>query len=451
MDLDVGYVCGKCDAYAPLGAARCPSCDAALGFGAPLPEPGAIAASLSTTTPRSHLGTAPTAGEKSDPRPSRVGKTPPPIPPPVPSPTSTGGSFFDTPATAKAEPRPDALAETREAGRRPARPRPGERARQPTAPLGREPAGLPSLDFDETPTPQGEGGAGRRDPAGPVVGPVRIPVRFQLTEALMEQARNYTCKKCYSPVPQGHKFCGRCGEAVPREVLTAQTLLLSKMLEPGKAKLVVIKGEGFQTDPSDETAFLLGGRQHPCGRTQGDILFDRDAWVSPLHATFYYRDDGRLVVRDENSLNGVYLRIKGATALQPGDTFLSGEQVFRLEVTTRASDGPGDDGTLFYSSPKRPSPFRVVQLLRGGLSATTVCARESAVAIGREGCDMNFPNDPYMSTRHCKIELAPNGAYQLVDTGSKNGTYLSVRGERELGHGDYLFIGRELLRVDISA
>jgi predicted component of type VI protein secretion system len=267
----------------------------------------------------------------------------------------------------------------------------------------------------------------------------------------MDQARSYVCKKCYSPVPQGHKFCGRCGEPVPRDVVTAQTLLLSKMLEPGKAKLVVIKGEGFQTDPSDETAFLLGGRQHPCGRTQGDILFDRDSWVSPLHAMFYYRDDGRLVVRDESSANGVYLRIKGMAALQPGDCFLSGEQVFRLETTPRAADGPEPDGTLFYSSPKRPSPFRVVQVLRGGVSATQVCARESAITIGRENCDMNFPNDPYMSTRHCRVELTANGAYQLVDTGSKNGTYLSIHGERELLHGDYLFIGRELLRVDISA
>ena len=38
----------------------------------------------------------------------------------------------------------------------------------------------------------------------------------QLTERnpvdeLMEQARSYVCRKCYSPVPQGHKFCGRCG------------------------------------------------------------------------------------------------------------------------------------------------------------------------------------------------------------------------------------------------
>jgi len=290
----------------------------------------------------------------------------------------------------------------------------------------------------------------RAEPASSFVGPIRIPARLQLTEALMEQARSYSCKKCYSPVPAGHKFCGRCGEPVPREVLAAQTLLLSKMLEPGKAKLVLIKGEGYPIDPNDETAFLLGGPQHKCGRSTGDLVFDADDWVSPLHATFFYRDDTRLVVRDEGSLNGVFVRVKEPSAMQSGDVFLAGEQVFRVEGPGRTSDSPADDGTFFYSSPKRAASFRVVQVLRGGTTATQVCARDNAVTIGREGCDMNFPNDPYMSTRHCKVELGSDGGFRLVDTGSKNGTYLTIRHERELLHGDYVFVGRELLRVDIS-
>jgi len=280
---------------------------------------------------------------------------------------------------------------------------------------------------------------------------VRIPVGFALTEELMEQARSYVCKKCYTPVPPGHKFCGRCGESVPREILTTHTLLMSKMLEPGKAKLVVIKGEGFVSEEGDETVFLLGGRQHPAGRLQGQITFERDNWLSPNHANFYYRDDGKLVVKDDQSLNGVFLRARTAMDLRVGDIFLAGEQVFRVEPTPRASDQPDGDGTYFYSSPKRPSPFRVTQVLRGGLTGMLICARESSITIGRDGCDMNFPNDPYMSGRHCRVEMSADGRFSLVDLGSKNGTYVRIHGERELAHGDYVFIGRELLRVDISA
>lgn len=268
----------------------------------------------------------------------------------------------------------------------------------------------------------------------------------------MEQARSYVCKNCRTPVPPGHKFCGRCGESVPREVLAAQTLMLSKMLEPGKAKLVVIKGEGVASDASDETAYLLGGRQHLAGRQQGQIVFERDPWVSPKHANFYYRDDGKLVLKDEGSLNGVYIRVKSQPLdLQIGDMFLAGEQVFRLEATPRPADQPEGDGTYFYSSPKRPHPFRIAQVLRGGNSGMLICARESSVSIGRDNCDMNFPNDPYMSGKHCKVDMVGQGKFTLTDNSSKNGTYLRLRGERELQHGDFVFIGRELLRVDITA
>ncbi len=389
MDLDVGYVCSECDSYAPLGARLCPRCGASLGFDEPAPAAAAPAVSERAVPER--VVTAPVA---------------------VPFETSPRGA-----PVLSSPPRPslDRVLDL----------------------------SLPALGDSARVV--------RSERAVPPVGPHRIPTRFVPTEALMEQARSYVCKKCYSPVPQGHKFCGRCGEPVPREVLGAQTMMFSRMLEPGKAKLVLIKGEGFQSDPSDETAYLLGGRQHPCGRTQGDILFENDGCVSPLHATFFYRDDGKLAVRDEASLNGVFVRVRAPTQLQPGDTFLAGEQVFRLELAAKVTDGNDAEGTQFYSSPKRVSPFRVVQILRNGILATQVCARENGLTIGREGCDMNFPNDPYMSTRHCRVEMTPHGGFQMVDTGSKNGTYLSVRGERDLSHGDYLFVGRELLRVDISA
>ncbi len=73
----------------------------------------------------------------------------------------------------------------------------------------------------------------------------------------------------------------------------------------------------------------------------------------------------------------------------------------------------------------------------------------NTATIGREGCDMNYPNDPYISGEHIKIEFT-GGALQLSDMNSKNGTYLKVSGQRELVHGDYLFLGRQLLRVEIT-
>ena len=43
------------------------------------------------------------------------------------------------------------------------------------------------------------------------------------------------------------------------------------------------------------------------------------------------------------------------------------------------------------------------------------------------------------------------GVVQLVDENSQNGTFVRIRGEKELGHGDYLFLGRNLVRVEVTA
>ena len=40
--------------------------------------------------------------------------------------------------------------------------------------------------------------------------------------------------------------------------------------------------------------------------------------------------------------------------------------------------------------------------------------------------------------------------FTLTDLNSRNGTYVRIKSERELAHGDYLFIGRKLLRVELN-
>ncbi len=262
-------------------------------------------------------------------------------------------------------------------------------------------------------------------------------------DELMEQAKNFVCRTCSTAVPLGHKFCGRCGAAVPPEILQANTQFFGQLQAPGKAKLILIRGEGIEG-----LSYQLNAEQHVLGRT-GQLVFADDPFVSPKHANFFYRAQ-KLVVRDEGSLNGVYIRVKGTVEITPGDYLLAGEQVFRLDATPKAADQAGPDGTFFYSSPKHQSPFRVSQILQGGAVGMTVCARSASLQIGREGGELNFPEDLYMSASHCKVNSAA-GTFTLTDNNSRNGTYTRLKGERELGHGDYLFVGRKLLRVEITA
>jgi hypothetical protein len=384
MNFELGIVCGRCDWYSAMGAPACASCGSPLTLGpraahAPPPMVTASAKAGPTEPPSSLFG-----GDQLKPRkPSGVGLQAAPQSRPISAVRAQAGDSAVSSSGA----------------------------------------------FD--------------DHISEHV-PVSARVRTEPSlEELMDQAKNYVCKSCSTPVPMGHKFCGRCGAAVPPEILSARTQFFGQLQVPGKAKLILIRGEGVEG-----LSYQLNAEQHVVGRN-GQLVFPDDPFVSPRHANLFYRG-GKLVVRDEGSLNGVYWRVRGSLEVAAGDHFLAGEQLFRIEGPPRANDGPAPDGTYFYSSPKHPAQFKIVQILQGGSTGMAVCARGQGLQIGREGGDLNFPGDLYMSASHCKLEES-GGKLSLTDLNSRNGTYVRLKTERELAHGDYLFIGRKLLRVEITA
>ncbi len=259
----------------------------------------------------------------------------------------------------------------------------------------------------------------------------------------MDQAKHYICNSCKTSVPRGHKFCGRCGEPMPEAVAAFSTEYFSDMQDPDKARLILIHGQGL-----DGLSYHLKADQHVVGRN-GQVEFPDDPYVSPTHANFFYRNN-HLVVRDEGSLNGVYVRFRGTTTISPGDTFMAGNHVFRLDPAPRAADAPDPDGTYFYSSPKHPNMFRISQVLSGGALGVTVGSPTGTLTIGREGCDLNFADDPQLDLVHLTATQNESGI-QLTDHNTRNGTYLRIKSEVDLTHGDYVFLGRKLLRVELNA
>jgi pSer/pThr/pTyr-binding forkhead associated (FHA) protein len=276
---------------------------------------------------------------------------------------------------------------------------------------------------------------------------VRLPEISQPSEEKpMELARNYICRECSMSVPSGHKFCGTCGAAVPPEIVEMQTKYFGVLQAPGKARLILVRGEA----DVDGLSYVLQGVEHVAGKDVGQILFPEDKWMSPRHANFVYEND-QLVVKDEGSVNGVYLRVRDRVSIQYGDQFICGEQVFRLEPTPPENTGADPDQTYLYTSPRRSSPFRIVQLLKGGALGSVFTARRNVMQIGREECEISFPTDVYMSSNHAKVEMSSKSSFTLVDIGSKNGTYYRIKQPQTLLHGDYLFLGKQLLRVEITA
>jgi len=273
----------------------------------------------------------------------------------------------------------------------------------------------------------------------------------QAKETPMVASTENKCPKCGTEVPQGFKFCGNCGHNLDEageaeQPPVAKTLFFGAMQTPGRAKLILIKGQG-----QDGMTYYLSATEHIAGRVEGDIRFpDMDPLLSPRHANFYYQDSD-LCVRDEESTNGVFIRIIEPLALSAGDTFLVGEQLLRVEKT-RDDEAPSvdSDGTYFYSSPSYPSMFQVVQVLHGGSVGRIHRARGDKLTMGREENDLNFPDDPFISGHHAQLEMTEGGQFSLTDMGSKNGTFLRLREAQKLKHGDYVFLGQQLLRVEIT-
>ncbi|KIG14667.1 FHA domain protein [Enhygromyxa salina] len=209
-------------------------------------------------------------------------------------------------------------------------------------------------------------------------------------------------------------------------------------------RLVVIKGEG-----GDGVTYHLSGTTHIVGRTQGDIKFSEDVFLTPEHAKFSVQS-GRLFVQDLSNNNGVFVRIKRPTPLDHGDLFLVGEQLLELDSEALPEYGANEAGTYFYGSPRPDGAFRVIQLLAGGGQGLVKSANATTMTMGREANDLDFPDDRFISGHHAKLDLSDDAKVLLTDTGSRNGTFVRIKGAQELFHGDYLFVGQQLFRVEIS-
>lgn len=183
--------------------------------------------------------------------------------------------------------------------------------------------------------------------------------------------------------------------------------------------------------------------------SKGLVSLDGERFCHPEEAVLLMRD-GELFLEDLDGGNGVFLRIKGSVELDLGDEFIVGDQLLRVEKNPVPDDGPAPDPTYFYSSPKWPSSFRVLQQFEGGSLGACAVARGNALQIGSAVGDLVFPDDPLVSEQHCLLEEQA-GSLVLTDLGSRTGVFVRVRGAQVLVDGDELLVGRTRLIVDLAA
>lgn len=215
------------------------------------------------------------------------------------------------------------------------------------------------------------------------------------------------------------------------------------------ARLVLVSRDGTEGE-----SFPFRGETITVGRTHGDILFPEDPFLSPVHVRITRVGDG-IQLTDPGSTNGVYLRIATVAPVYPGDMFMIGHQLLRLDqLDSQAQEHPpGVDGTRLFGTPLQPAWGRVSQLGRGGVAGDHMYLRGSRVSFGREGGDLVFPNDPFVSREHARLRLEINGQAMTVfleDVGSANGTYVRIRGAAEIAAGDTFRVGDQILKLRLD-
>ena len=239
------------------------------------------------------------------------------------------------------------------------------------------------------------------------------------------------------------------GTAVdPRGVGQFAATAQSSAAEP-VGRLVTIARDG-----AEGASYPLTGDAIDVGREEGAILLREDAYVSPRHLRLIRREHG-WYTKDLGSLNGIYLRLRKPHSLQDGDLLLVGLQVLRFEAVRDAEQGFGpatQHGTLLFGSPMLPRYGRLCERTVEGVTRNVFYLHRDETIIGRESGDIVFTDDPFMSRRHVSIRLdGATATFTATDLGSSNGTYVAVRGEVPLGHGDFLRVGQHLFRVDLIA
>jgi len=278
-----------------------------------------------------------------------------------------------------------------------------------------------------------------------------LPAALAVTEA-RENSAPPTCARCQSEVEPGTSFCRTCGTSLLENTAdttrhTPQTSPATGLrAEAGAARLVTLLKDG-----SEGRSIPLSEGDADIGQSHGDVTFPDDPYMSARHARVACRG-GTYSVRDLDSVNGVYLRLREPVELTDGDRLLLGQQVLRFEVLAdgELSLGPAwQGGVLVFGTPEAPRFARLVQYTTEGVGRDVHYLFRDETVIGRENGDIVFTDDPFLSRRHAALRVDHAARrYTLQDLGSSNGTALRIRGEHVLRDGDQFRIGRHLFRFE---
>ena len=313
---------------------------------------------------------------------------------------------------------------------------PGVPGMPPSGPLGAMPPG--PLPPQMTPAPM-----------GPPPGVPGFSGGFP-PPATASQPAMRRCPSCGSDVPPTFRFCGTCGfrmdeGSAPNPMPTGPAPGMgmgAPMAMPQRSRLsmTLIRPDGSEGGTHD-----LRPGENKLGRSFGPV-FENDGYLSPVHAQLDIRGQTAMV-RDLDSLNGVFVKMTQEEELQSGQIIRIGQELLRFELIPAPE--PTADGTELMGSPNPGYWGKLTVIIGRDVTGAAFPLLGDSVTLGRERGEINFPDDGYVSGLHARITLRDNRVY-LADLGSSNGTFVKVNGERAVGHDSYVLLGQQLFRLNFA-
>ena len=263
--------------------------------------------------------------------------------------------------------------------------------------------------------------------------PPRTEVKKLATSKEAREEAKPDERKSLAPPPGGAAAAPAPAAAAPKAAAAAATQRARYRLHVMRS----LSGGPAYYEPNGDVAEI--GREGAIAIT--------DKFCHPKEAEIRF-DEGRIWLKDLEAGNGVFLRIKHPVELEIGAEFIVGDQLLSVDRNPPPDDGPDRHPTYFYSSPKWPSSFRVVQIFQGGSKGACVVARGTTMLFGSAIGDMVFADDPLVSEQHCLVEEQA-GVVVLTDLESRTGVFVRIKGEQELSQGDELLVGRTRLALEV--
>lgn len=309
----------------------------------------------------------------------------------------------------------------------------------PTAPQG---AGAAGFGPSEQTSPQGIGVVPPASPSAPTA--MAPPAASGGASAPAPAAASggiVSCPQCGHSNAPNNVFCGSCGFRLGGAPAKPAAPAPSAAPQAGGVLLTALRADG-----SEAGNYTLPPGTVTIGRDTGAI-FAGDSYLSPKHATFR-QPPGKLHVKDEASLNGVYRKLARdvPVVLRPNDVFRIGQEIIKFEALD--SKPPGPDGVERLGAPSKGYIGRISLVIGRETSGNAFPIPEGGIHLGRERGDVLFPEDGYVSGLHCHL-VWDGSKLTLTDLGSSNGTFVRIYDEVEVSTGDVLLMGQQLFRVTL--